>query len=143
MEGRNKNLGIGAIVCVIILVDFSTKYWAWINDVGVCNTGISFGIFHGMSGWVSSLVALSVIFLLVVALIRIQFSRIIWWGVLLVVAGGISNLVSRLYWGCVLDWSVHGTLGIWFNIADIVIDTGLVLAVLGVIINFLDNRKHG
>lgn len=48
----------------------------------------------------------------------------------MVVAGGVSNLFDRIFWGSVLDFIPFFTL--WtFNVADFSISAGVVLLVLG------------
>lgn len=50
-------------------------------------------------------------------------------GILLIIAGGISNIIDRLYFGCVIDFI---NLKIWpvFNLADIYITIGTIAIIM-------------
>jgi len=65
---------------------------------------------------------------------RYQWSRLASAGLLLIVAGGISNLIDRIAMGRVIDFLNVGSgplrTGI-FNVADVAIFTGVALLALG------------
>jgi len=50
------------------------------------------------------------------------------WGICLILAGGLSNLIDRFFWGGVVDFFTIGFLPV-FNLADLVINLGLLIMV--------------
>jgi lipoprotein signal peptidase len=50
-----------------------------------------------------------------------------WWGMGLVVVGGLGNLVDRWEWAAVRDFIYYPFLGIYGNVADIALVVGVLL----------------
>lgn len=83
------------------------------------NKGISFGLLPGVSIWIE-------IILLVVLIVYAVKTRELWGriGLLMMIFGGIGNLVSRILHGGVLDyWNFFGLF--YNNLADWLIVGGL------------------
>lgn len=92
------------------------------------NTGIAFGLLGGISPVVTSLAALTLLFVLIYNRGRWHESRATGAGVALVAGGALGNVLDRVRLGHVVDYiDVH----IWpvFNLADtaIVIGAGILL----------------
>lgn len=107
-------------MAVIVGFDQFTKWWA-INHgwVVVYNAGIAFGLGRGWWwGW------------LVVLLLGIVAGGLHGWGLRLVVAGGISNLIDRFLYGGVVDFMRVFEWFPLFNMADMAISVGVCLLLL-------------
>jgi signal peptidase II len=92
----------------------------------VHNTGVSFSLFPGRTGFTIALVSLVIA---VVALLLFTLPRPFAVPVSLILAGSIANLIDRVRWGYVVDY-----VAVWrwprFNVADFAIVLGAVLVVL-------------
>ena len=91
------------------------------------NKGISFGLFSSIPVWV---IALVLICLVVYAVLPAQVGKVreLWGrvGVILIVFGGVGNLVSRVIYGGVRDyWNFFGLF--YNNIWDYLITLGLII----------------
>jgi signal peptidase II len=92
----------------------------------VHNTGVSFSLFPGRTGFTIALVSLVIA---VVAVLLFTLPRPYAVPISLILAGSIANLIDRVRWGYVIDY-----VAIWhwprFNVADFAIVLGAVLVVL-------------
>jgi len=52
------------------------------------------------------------------------------WGFLLIVAGGVSNIIDRVFYGGVVDFINIGQLPV-FNLADVMISLGVIFIIIG------------
>ncbi|MEX0672227.1 MAG: signal peptidase II [Candidatus Babeliales bacterium] len=96
------------------------------------NRGVTWSLFHSQNSIVFIMLGV-VIALILLMLMRYTYQR---WhqgapiiGELLVLAGGLSNLIDRIYYGAVVDFILVGGQGwYWpaFNIADTAIVLGAV-----------------
>lgn len=120
------------VVVLLVFLDFLTKAFFKMLGVGYINTGISFSVFTGVSSVVLILAGLSICCLLVVLMMKGSLSEFSFYGVGLMLAGGLGNLVSRVVWGGVWDWICPVLLPA-FNFADIWINMGCFLFVTGVL----------
>lgn len=105
----------------IILLDQISKLFFLKSGIGFINKGISFGILLSHYG-----VILLICFLLLLGLlVSSNFAKKNFW-FQLVLAGGLSNLLDRVFRGGVVDF-----ISFWFfpsfNLADIVIVVGVTL----------------
>ncbi|MDR3242696.1 MAG: signal peptidase II [Clostridiales Family XIII bacterium] len=66
--------------------------------------------------------------------------RLLLWGVSLIVAGGVGNMVDRVRWGYVLDYVHLYFFPFIFNFADVAVCTGCGVVLLYLI---LSERKDG
>ena len=143
-----------ALAIFLIILDQLTKYI--IRHSGgfyICNRGVAFGI--NISLLTIYLFVLLVLFslVLIISKSKAQISNqaqklksknfvigiwdLIWnldfgiW-IYLIVAGGISNLIDRIYFSCVTDFI---DLHFWpvFNVADICITIGGIIAIVGIL----------
>lgn len=124
---------------VIIAVDRVSKEIVWRNyrDLVVWNSGIALG-FLTPGGIFGKVFLQSIIVLAIISFVfwlSGEFKKksrnyfiILPLGV--VVAGGVSNLFDRVFWGSVLDFIPF--LNLWtFNIADLAISSGIIALILG------------
>lgn len=113
-------------VSVLVIIDQLSKYI--IRSSGgfyICNSGISFGI-HLSLGifyllWIIIITA-------IVLLIFKSRSKLTIFSLLLILSGAFSNIIDRLFFGCVIDFI---NIKVWpiFNIADILISAGAILLI--------------
>jgi signal peptidase II len=97
------------------------------------NQGISFGMFQGIGqivGWLSIFIVIG----LLVYLKRTPKSmRLLRIGLALLIGGAIGNMVDRIISGEVLDFIQTIIRSGVFNVADILVNVGMVLSLLGLI----------
>lgn len=108
----------------IILLDQASKLLA--NKLGIVliNRGISFGVL--LNCYVVALLTVLSFCLLII----FWYIKKIWSiGLILITSGGIGNLIDRLIYGGVEDFIKLPFIPL-FNLADIAICTGAVLAVV-------------
>lgn len=85
------------------------------------NKGIAFGLLTNLPVWIFVLVLLVLVYY--AGKMRELWGRV---GVVLIILGGVGNLVSRLKYGGVVDnWSFFGL--VYNNLADYLIFIGLVI----------------
>lgn len=111
----------------LILVDQLSKYLVrHFDGFYICNSGISFGI--NLPNYIFWIAWIIIIIALVYYLFKNLPSRI---STILsiVLAGAISNMIDRIYFGCVLDFI---DLKVWpvFNLADTFISLGAIAIIL-------------
>jgi signal peptidase II len=125
-----------ALFVFLVILDQATKYIIrFFGGFYICNKGIAFGI--SLPNW---LILGFIVTILVFAIFLILNFKFIPCGISLkkkisnlalifILSGAISNLLDRLYNGCVIDFI---DLKIWpvFNLADVFICLGVFLLVL-------------
>jgi signal peptidase II len=141
-------LGWFSFVTVLFIFDRITKWFAlhhlvepwritdWFSFELMFNRGVSFGLFYFDNPWG---------FFIVTGLVSVILCIIMWWtwqlckkgdfvaGQLFIIAGGISNVIDRVLYGGVIDFILfswgpfHWPL---FNVADVLIDVGVLILIL-------------
>lgn len=102
----------------------------------VQNTGGAFGIFN------TNIIMITVLNLILIALMirfiiirRKYMNNLVYIGLLFLIAGGISNLIDRIFRGYVIDYIDFTQIVNFpvFNLADIVLVVGWILLIIGVL----------
>lgn len=107
------------------------------------NSGAAWSILQNKT-WLLVAITLVVMAICVFMLIKKTYgSKLMFWAVSLVLAGGIGNLIDRIVSGKVVDFIEFGFFDFpVFNVADIAVCTGAGLIVLYFIIDLIrDARK--
>ena len=123
------------IIFPVVLIDQVSKAVVFLNlDHYSCNRGIAFGLLPDFFSWVFYFAILAVLWVLFWK----QKNKVTAVGLLMVIAGGTSNLLDRILRQCVLDFL---SLGFWpsFNFADSMICAGVVLIIFSY---FISRKKH-
>lgn len=103
-------------VLLLVLIDQVVKWIYRVRGEFVINSGVSFGLFSFNDFWI---VACLVIVALIIFFVKNKSI-----GFVLVVAGGIGNLIDRIYFGGVVDhWQIFN---LWFNLSDLLINIGVL-----------------
>lgn len=95
------------------------------------NEGIAFGLFQGSAalvGWFTLFVVFGLFFYL------LQTPREEWLaraGLGLIIGGALGNMIDRILVGRVLDFFVTPLRAGIFNVADVAINVGMVLVIIG------------
>lgn len=109
----------------------ATQINSFINLQPAINRGIAFGMLQGVGpaiGWLSIGIVVGLLVYLVRAPKRARLLRI---GLALIIGGALGNLVDRVTTGQVLDFiQIPLRPGI-FNVADVMIQAGVVFSLLG------------
>ena len=105
------------------------------------NTGAAFGLFQGRAftlGIVSIAILAVVLYLLLSGKVS---SRSLIWGLSLILAGGVGNLIDRLARGFVIDYLDFSALFGFpiFNLADCFVVVGTVIMMVHIL--FFDGKK--
>ncbi len=117
------------IVPLIACVDVLLKLLFLRLGIGHINVGISYGLLSGHFNWLAiAILQASVLVFLIYFSRKYCINKIETFGVSLIVAGGLGNLLSRLVWHGVLDY-----IQIWvlptFNLADISVCIGVAVII--------------
>ena len=135
------------ILIVLIIFDFLSKklifefielykhisVMPFIDITHIHNYGIAFGLLAGiLPMWLIVLFGVFIIIFLLVWMFNVS-SELEKWGILLIIAGAISNIGDRLMNNYVLDFIfLHYKQYYWpaFNFADIYISLGVLIIVI-------------
>lgn len=141
------------MLCVVmLLIDQIIKQFVYINRPQIIliprwfeityaeNTGTLFGMAQG-SNLILIILALIIISLILYIIFKktkkYSFDRKLWQ---LILAGGISNIIDRIFRGFVIDYVSLKFFGVC-NIADFCIVSGVILLTLNEIRNLKGNKK--
>lgn len=150
----------GAVALVTLVLDQANKLWMllvygieergrvavtpFLDFVYVLNTGVSYSMFDSDSySWQLGLATFAVAAALAmwIWVCRAGESRLMAWGLGLIIGGAIGNAIDRLWLGGVADfYSLHAFGFYWyvFNIADVAIVAGVVALLYD---SFIPSRK--
>ncbi|MCF0232765.1 MAG: signal peptidase II, partial [Enterococcus sp.] len=110
----------------------------------VKNTGAAWGIFQD-STLALSIISLVVVFFLIVYVFILDknINKLVFYASILICAGGIGNVISRFINGYVVDFIKFDFINFpVFNIADICVTIGFVLALVGLFFEFKSEYKN-
>jgi signal peptidase II len=97
------------------------------------NTGAAFGIMHH-SQWLLVLISLGVaIYILHYVNQEYPTNKVQYSGLMFIFSGAVGNLINRIFSGGVIDYI--DLFGRWpvFNLADILINIGIVLLIISIV----------
>jgi len=133
---------------LIFIIDRFTKIWAlhnlqvplsitnWFSFELMLNRGVSLGLLHfehPVGFFFVGVLILSILCFIIMWAWRVYRQGGIIVGQLLVIVGGLSNLIDRIYYGGVVDFIAFSLNGFYFplfNIADLAIDVGVLILIL-------------
>lgn len=130
------------ILLFLILVDQGIKFListldltskTWLGSIGVWhNSGAIFSV--GLPNYVTlslSLVAITGLLYgwYYYSYVRLLKSNLVPFGLMLLIAGGLSNIVDRLYIGAVRDFIAIDMLNLYMNLADVYIIFGSMMVI--------------
>ena len=151
-----------AIICGVLIIagDQLTKYLVTVlmeqNQVitvipGILNlnriipnSGAAFGIFAGQT-WFLIAVTCIIMVICICMLIRKTFgSKWMFWSLILVLSGGIGNLIDRLFrGGNVIDFLEFGFIDFpVFNVADCAVCVGAFMIVVYFVMDFIRDYRR-
>ncbi len=124
---------LGILTLLILIFDLMTKSAAVLNGSAVMNTGISFGLFKGMSPMWHMLFTVVIITCIILLFQIIEPDKYNTAGAAMMAAGALGNLFDRIFLGYVRDWLFVPfskqifTEGLCMNIADAALIIGAIL----------------
>ncbi len=109
------------------------------------NTGASFGIFQGKTDILTIISIITIVIMLVTLVFSIKL-RNGWYrsALILLIAGGLGNIIDRLMFGYVRDWIYFELIDFAvFNLADTGLTVGCVLLIIFVVFFYkpTDSKK--
>lgn len=142
---------------LLIVADQLVKLWAVsaLEPVGsitvienvfsltyVENTGAAWGMMAGAKWYLILMPIIIIIAVLTFLIIKKLKDPILLWACMLVISGGIGNLIDRIFRGFVVDY-LHATFIDFpvFNLADCCITIGAGLLILYVILSEIKEQK--
>ena len=131
------------IPLVVLAMDQLSKLWLETANIrllpglvrlrGHRNTGAAFGLL-GTSSALIGLLSLAIAIGIAVYLIKMKPSGLLFVGLSLMLGGALGNLVDRAILGYVIDFIELEFMRFpVFNLADIAVTTGCVLAAIGIL----------
>lgn len=112
---------------MLVLVDQFLKWLIiqYFPDIVIANSGVLFGWIDNVviGYWLMAIGLLAVIWIIKNADLNITSYR---WSLILIIAGGLSNIIDRFIRGYVVDYIDFFDLN-HFNLADILIVIGIIL----------------
>lgn len=138
-ESRNLEPAIKIIASLLSLIAFdqSTKLVAASFLRPHLNTGSILGLYIGKFPLFSLLIACLALVILISDIIR---KKRVGFGEILILSGGLSNIIDRLVRPGVIDWIPF--FGLWFNLADIYITIGVIYFILITYYNYNSPRPR-
>lgn len=147
-----------AATALLVVIDQGLKFWATVSlaPVGtrplipgviglryVLNDGASFGIFGGKQGFLIVFTSIALLVIAAYLLFKKPAKRLDYIAWLLVLAGGIGNLVDRIANQVVVDYLDFQFMEFAvFNFADILVCTGIGLLCLSLLLEEIKSRKE-
>ena len=144
MPNYKNTYGIVAIIFLVSIDQLSKYIIRTQGGFYICNGGLAFGL--PLISTISLLFCFSIILFLLNLKFRIlnlksisnfkfkisNYSQTALIGIILIISGAISNIIDRLYFGCVFDFI---DLKFWpvFNIADVYITIGGMMLLFALI----------
>jgi signal peptidase II len=120
-----------------------TRLAPFVDLVETYNRGIAFGLFQGIGPWVGWL---TVAVLAAMFIVLMQLPRSDWLeraGLALILCAPPGNLVDRVRFGQVLDFIETPFRPGIFNVADALINVGVVLVLAGAVWHAIKSRRAG
>lgn len=152
---KEKFLISSFIIFSVIIFDQISKFWALRSYlVTACNNGFAFGLARS---WEMSVILTLLVLVVVVYFLIKEQNRDRLFGLLLIVAGGFSNILDRVRSGCVVDfvkWPsqtwlplpdwLQSSLTRWpaFNLADAAISVGVAILIISIVAEMKAYQKH-
>lgn len=108
------------------------------------NTGAAFGSFSGYTRVLSVFTALVLIVGLIYLLSGKINSKIVYWGLTVIIAGGAANLIDRVGRHFVIDYidPLFIKFAV-FNFADILVTVGAFIVIIYLIYDIIKDSKNG
>lgn len=107
------------------------------------NTGAAWGMMSGAKWYLILMPIVIIVGVLAFLIIKKLKDPILLWACMLIISGGIGNLIDRIFRGFVVDY-LHATFIDFpvFNLADCCITIGAGLLILYVILSEIKERKE-
>lgn len=122
----NKNIVSFGIL--VLVIDIFLQIYFRMVGFGISNLGVSFGMFKETGSIMAALFWTFLVgFLILERVRRKTLNR----SIVLIVLGGLGNIVGRMVGGEVWDYIYLPIFPFWFNLSDVLITLGVVSYILG------------
>lgn len=153
MKKQIKEKIVIIFIIIFIIIDQVSKIYlakdmmlieGVIKFSSVHNTGGAFGIFNTNT---ITIILLNIIVLALmirfIILKKEYMGKMVYLGLIFIIAGGISNLIDRIFRGYVVDFIDLTQIINFpvFNFADIILVSGWILLILGIAKDLKGNKK--
>lgn len=120
----------GVITLLVFLDQLSKFLVRYFHLPFTLNTGISFGFFADASWLIIAVLTIACLLGLIFWLVKYQDGKgVVFWCIVFWLAGGIGNLIDRIFYRAAFDFIYLYQLPI-FNFADVMISLGFCLFLL-------------
>jgi len=145
---RKPPIGYWFLIVLIFVIDRITKIWAlnslveplrlskWFSLEFMLNRGVSLGLFHfehPLGFFIISLMVFIVLCFITAWAWSVYWRGGVIIGQLLVITGGLANIIDRIFYGGVIDFIAFSLNGFYlplFNVADLAIDIGVLILIM-------------
>ncbi|NLL63790.1 MAG: signal peptidase II [Ruminococcaceae bacterium] len=141
-------VGVDQLTKYLVLINLKYKNAATVID-GILqfryaeNTGAAFSMLSGNQLFLLIFTAILIIGIIIFLMLDKAENKIQQVSLILIVAGGIGNLIDRLYRGFVIDFIELTFIDYAvFNFADILVTIGAVFLILSVILKVKKEESH-
>lgn len=145
-----------AVIVLLTVIDQITKYCVdiYLKPVETApfipgvrfayleNTGAAFGSMQGNTDFLSVVTGIVLLLMLVAVGFKFFDSKILHWCVVLLAAGGIGNLIDRVFRGYVIDFLEFTFIDFpVFNFADCLVTVGAAIAIVYLVYDIVATVK--
>ena len=121
------------VIFLVFAIDQITKSLVVKSSISwTCNPGFAFGL---LPGFLNGLITFSILSALVYLFFK-QKDFTFYAPFALIIGGGISNLVDRIFKGCVVDFIRIPLWPATFNLADVAITIGVLFIIISLFGDF-------
>lgn len=124
------------VITLLVFFDQLSKFIVrYFHIPFTLNTGISFGFFVDVSWLIIAALTIACLLGLTSWLVKYQDGKgVVFWCIVFWLAGGIGNLIDRIFYRAAFDFIYLGRLPV-FNLADVMISFGFCLFLLQIAID--------
>ncbi len=121
----NKLFFFGLVL--VVFLDWFLQGLSYLKNFGIENRGISFGIAQEMGSHLQFLLPALVFIIFIFFWKNSLYNNLF---LVVMIMGGIGNLVPRVLFGYVWDYILVFNTGLWVNLSDLLISAGALSYIL-------------
>lgn len=142
-----KKVCYGVFVFIIIVTDQIIKMLMMNRNIDILKDIVSLSYTENTKAafsignyYIVTIVSLGIIIILLILLFIYRSKITNFLPVILILSGGISNLIDRVFRGCVIDYISIFSFPV-FNVADMCIVIGVIIFIIQIIYGYIKKEK--